>query len=73
MALWCRVRGVDPVAWARAGEARGILFQIGPRFSFEGRKIPYVRLGFAGLDERGLAEAAARMHAALADLRRAAT
>ncbi len=73
MALWCRVRGVDPVAWARAGQARGVVFQVGRQFAFDGRAIPFVRLGFAGLDERGLAEAAARMHAALGDLRRAST
>lgn len=73
MALWCRVRGVDPVAWSRAARARGVAFQVGRQFAFDARNLPFVRLGFAALDERGLTEAAARMHAALADLRRPST
>lgn len=68
MAFWARARGVDPAAWARAAAARGVAFQFGRRFSFDGRAIPFVRLGFAGLDERALHEAARRMQAALADL-----
>jgi hypothetical protein len=45
------------------------VFQIGRQFAFDARPIPHVRLGFAGLDERGLQEAARRMSTALADLR----
>jgi len=69
MALWARVHGVDPGAWARAAQPRGVAFQVGRQFSFEQRPLPHVRLGFAGLDERGLAEAVRRMALALADLR----
>lgn len=73
MALWCRTRAIDPAAWSRAAQARGVEFQIGRRFAFDARNIPYVRLGYAGLDERGLTEAATRMQTALADLRRETT
>jgi GntR family transcriptional regulator/MocR family aminotransferase len=69
MALWARTRGVDPAAWSRAAHDRGVVFQIGRQFAFDARPIPHVRLGFAGLDERGLQEAARRMATALADLR----
>lgn len=69
MAFWARTHGVDPAAWARAAGERGVAFQFGRRFSFDARPIPFVRLGFAGLDERALQEAARRMHAALSDLR----
>lgn len=69
MALWARVRGVDPLAWARAAHARGVAFQVGRQFAFDGRSLPFLRLGFAALDERALAEAARRMAQALADLR----
>ncbi|MDC0670007.1 MocR-like pyridoxine biosynthesis transcription factor PdxR [Nannocystis radixulma] len=69
MALWARAHGVDPTAWARTAQARGVAFQVGRQFSFEQRPLPHVRLGFAGLDERGLGEAVRRMALALADLR----
>lgn len=70
MALWARTCGVDPTAWARAALARGVAFQVGRQFSFDARPLPYVRLGFAGLDERALREAVQRMARALGDLRR---
>jgi len=59
MALWLRVRAeVSIAAWEREGQAHGVHFQPGRRFSFDGRVLPYLRAGYAGLDERKLKEAA---------------
>jgi GntR family transcriptional regulator/MocR family aminotransferase len=66
MALWARVDpGVDVEAWAERGTASGVGFLTGRRFSFEGERLPFVRLGFAALTEREVAEAARRMGKAL--------
>jgi GntR family transcriptional regulator/MocR family aminotransferase len=70
MALWARVdRGVDIAAWQRHGAGRGVAFQAGARFSFDGRLLARLRLGFAALDEGELREAVRRMARALADAR----
>jgi GntR family transcriptional regulator / MocR family aminotransferase len=66
MALWARVDpSVDPDAWADRALAKGVAFYPGRRFSFDGRRRPFVRLGFAALDEEELGEAVKRMAAAL--------
>lgn len=66
MALWARVGSdIDVEAWAARGPSRRVTFHTARRFTFDGRARPYVRLGFASLSERELAEAARRMAAAL--------
>ena len=66
MALWARVAsGIDVDAWAERALARGVAFYPGKRFAFDGRRRPFVRLGFAALDEKELREAVKRMAAAL--------
>jgi GntR family transcriptional regulator/MocR family aminotransferase len=66
MALWARVDdAVDVDAWAARALARGVAFYPGRRFAFDGRRRPYVRLGFAALSEDELREAVQRMAAAL--------
>jgi len=66
MALWVRVRmRVDVDAWARRALDRGVSFYTGRRYAFDGRPRPFVRLGFAWLDERELAEAVRRMASAV--------
>jgi GntR family transcriptional regulator/MocR family aminotransferase len=71
MALWLRASPDVPVAaWERAAEAHGVHFQPGRRFMFDGRESPHLRVGFAGIEERRLKEAARRLGAALAVVRR---
>ncbi|HET8541866.1 MAG TPA: PLP-dependent aminotransferase family protein [Anaeromyxobacter sp.] len=66
MALWCRVAGsVDVEAWARASAARGVPFDTGRAFAFDGAPRPALRLGFAAEAERELREGVRRMAAAL--------
>jgi GntR family transcriptional regulator/MocR family aminotransferase len=65
-ALWIRVAAdVDIRQWNRMAAAQGVIFDIGDRFSFDDRPVPYVRLGFAGLREPELAEAVRRLAATL--------
>lgn len=66
MAIWLRLDpAIDADAWSARALERGVSFQIGRRFAFDGRARPNARLGFAGLDERELREAVRRMAAAL--------
>lgn len=66
MAIWCRVAdGIDAAAWAERALARGVYVADGRRFDFDGRPLPYFRLGFAGLAEPELTEAVGRLKAAL--------
>jgi GntR family transcriptional regulator/MocR family aminotransferase len=62
IALWCRAAdGADVDAWAaRAGRA-GVRVQTAKRFAFDGRARPFLRLGFAPHDPRGLREAIRRL------------
>ncbi len=69
IALWCRVGGVtDADRWAALAASRGVLVQPGRRFAFDGRALPFLRLGFAALNERELAEAVRRLAAARAEI-----
>ncbi|WNG18275.1 PLP-dependent aminotransferase family protein [Cystobacter fuscus] len=62
MALWARCApDVEADAWARAGREEGVIFTPGSTYSFDGRPVPAVRLGFAALKESELAEAVRRM------------
>jgi GntR family transcriptional regulator/MocR family aminotransferase len=66
MALWVRVeRGIDLAGWERQGLREGVVFQTGKRFAFDGRTVPYLRLGFASRNEAELKEAVRRMAGAL--------
>jgi GntR family transcriptional regulator / MocR family aminotransferase len=66
MAVWARARrGLDVDAWSARARARGAVFLTGRSFAYDGRARPFVRLGFAGLDDGELREAVARLRAAL--------
>jgi GntR family transcriptional regulator/MocR family aminotransferase len=60
MALWCGV-DVDADRWARAALAEGVGFVAGSAYTFDGAPVPFVRLGFAGLNEEELRESVRRM------------
>jgi GntR family transcriptional regulator/MocR family aminotransferase len=65
MALWARVRRTLKVAaWHEQSRARGALFQPGRRFTFDGRPLQYVRLGYGALTEREASTAIARLREA---------
>lgn len=62
LALWARVAdGIDADAWAARAMDNGVVLYSGRRFGFDGRAVPYLRLGFAAETERDLREAARRI------------
>ncbi|HTJ82502.1 MAG TPA: PLP-dependent aminotransferase family protein, partial [Polyangiaceae bacterium] len=65
MAVWCHAPGLDVDAWAARAEAAGVALQTAQRFAFDGRRRPFLRLGFAGHDERRLRLAVERLARAL--------
>ncbi len=66
--LWARVADdLDVAAWQRAALARGVAVGIGQDFDLAARPLPYLRLGFARLDERELTDGVRLLRAALAD------
>lgn len=68
LALWVRTRaGLDVDGWARRALRRGVVFQPGRRFAFDGEEIAGLRMGFSGADDAVLVEAADRLRAALED------
>jgi GntR family transcriptional regulator / MocR family aminotransferase len=70
IAFWCPVAaGIDPDAWAARALARGVAVQEGSRFAFDRRPRPYLRLGFARLDEAELRLAVERLASALPRVR----
>ncbi|HTS79363.1 MAG TPA: PLP-dependent aminotransferase family protein [Myxococcaceae bacterium] len=70
LAIWARVqREVDVDAWAARALERGVSFQPGRRFSFDGSAVPGLRLGFSNYPEPELQEVARRLRSALEDLR----
>jgi GntR family transcriptional regulator/MocR family aminotransferase len=69
MALWARISPeIDALAWQTAALRHGVAFQTGSRFSFTGRPLPFLRLGFAALDDTELGDAVRRMAAALKEV-----
>jgi GntR family transcriptional regulator/MocR family aminotransferase len=65
MAFWIKARRGLPVErWLACAQREGVLFQPGRLFDFEQRALPFLRLGFAGLDERELQEAVRRLQRA---------
>ncbi|MBI3130210.1 MAG: PLP-dependent aminotransferase family protein [Acidobacteria bacterium] len=66
LSLWARTApGVDPAAWATRAQAAGVLVMPGRRFDFQGRKVPFLRLGFAALAPKEIREAVRRLQEAL--------
>jgi GntR family transcriptional regulator/MocR family aminotransferase len=60
MALWARA-ATDVDAWAARALEQRVAITTARRYAFDGRARPWVRLGFAALDERELREAARRL------------
>lgn len=66
LALWARTReGLDVDAWARRGLERGVSFQAGRQFAFDGGAVPGLRIGFSNYGDAELVEVARRMGEAL--------
>ncbi|HEX7624574.1 MAG TPA: hypothetical protein VF400_13445, partial [Anaeromyxobacteraceae bacterium] len=66
MAIWCRVaEQVDVERWAEASARRGVPFDTGRVFAFDGAPRPALRLGFAAEAENEIREGVQRMAAAL--------
>lgn len=66
MALWAKAApDIDVDAWAERALERRVAFATAKRFAFDGRRRPFLRLGFATLNERELREAVRRMRTAL--------
>jgi len=66
LALWTQVdASIDPEVWRSRAAARGVHFQTGTQFAVDGSFVPFLRLGYATLDERTLPTAIDRMLAAL--------
>lgn len=65
MSLWAQAEGVSLSRWAARCQAAGVAFPWGGAFDFQGRAIPFMRLGFAALNPGELREAVKRMVSAL--------
>ena len=65
MALWVSAPGIDVDAWAARGRAHGVEFTTAREYAFDGKPEPFIRLGFACLDESEIVEAVRRMRAAV--------
>jgi GntR family transcriptional regulator/MocR family aminotransferase len=61
LALWAHAPGLDLPAWQARALQRGLAFEIGRRYDLDGRDLPYLRAGFASLDEGELEEAVRRL------------
>jgi GntR family transcriptional regulator/MocR family aminotransferase len=66
LALWVRVRLRAPsvATWMRRSLEMGVAFVAGQHFTFDGRAVPFARLGFAALDEQEIREAVRRLERA---------
>jgi GntR family transcriptional regulator/MocR family aminotransferase len=67
MALWAKLcaRGVSSDAWAERALERKVAVLPGRRFRFDGREGPFLRLGFAALNEGEIAVAVTRLAATM--------
>jgi GntR family transcriptional regulator/MocR family aminotransferase len=66
LALWAAVDpSVNLVRWQERGRQKGVYFQIGRQFTFDGTSPQFVRFGYAMVDERELALAIRRLSQAL--------
>lgn len=58
MAIWAKVTAdIDCERWAERALEHKVAFRTARHFAFDGRSRPFVRLGFAALEERELIEA----------------
>jgi GntR family transcriptional regulator/MocR family aminotransferase len=70
LALWARAQeGVDVDAWARRALERGVAFQAGRQFAFDGGPVQGLRIGFSNYADPELVEVARRMAEALQEAR----
>ncbi|MFT3913076.1 MAG: PLP-dependent aminotransferase family protein [Anaeromyxobacteraceae bacterium] len=66
LAFWARARkDLDVDAWARRALERGVSFQAGRQFAFDGGPVQGLRMGFSSYDDAELVEVARRMGEAL--------
>jgi GntR family transcriptional regulator / MocR family aminotransferase len=66
LAVWCRIPpSVSASQWAKNAAERGVLVQAGQRFFFDQKDRPYMRLGYARLDEQALRVAVKRLAEAI--------
>ena len=66
MAIWAKVSPeIDCDRWAERALERKVAIRTARSFAFDGRARPYVRIGFAALDERELPEAVKRLAQAI--------
>ena len=66
MALWARVISPVPAeAWSSAAAAEGVHVSAGQEYSFDAASVPFLRLGYAALDEAELREAVRRLERGL--------
>lgn len=68
MGLWARTDDeIDTDAWIKQGRERGVFAFAGSWFAFDRKPKPFIRLGFAALNESELREAVRRLAAAWPD------
>lgn len=65
MALWARVHGIDVQRWSAAALEHGVLFHTARKYTFDRRRRPFLRMGFASVEASKLVLAVRRMAAAL--------
>ena len=66
LALWTRVAAeIDVTHWSSRAEVQGVAIQSGRQFRFDDKPCPYIRIGYAALNEAELAEAIRRLRRAL--------
>ncbi len=66
LSLWAACAPeVDPERWAERAASQGVLFWPARRYDFQQRPLPFVRLGFAALDEDEIRRAVQIMKRAL--------
>jgi GntR family transcriptional regulator/MocR family aminotransferase len=69
-AFWVRVAAdVDLDRWRRVAADRDVIIETGDRFAFDGRPLPYIRIGYAGYRETEMAEAIRLLAVALSTVR----
>jgi GntR family transcriptional regulator/MocR family aminotransferase len=62
LALWAKVEGgISALEWSKRGLDAGVMVQPAAHLFFDGRDHPYLRLGFARLEEDELVDAIARL------------
>ncbi|HEY2732517.1 MAG TPA: aminotransferase class I/II-fold pyridoxal phosphate-dependent enzyme, partial [Polyangiales bacterium] len=71
MALWARIdRSIGGERLAECAEREGVLIQAGRQFRLDRSETPFIRLGYAALDDVELVEAVRRLKRAFHEARR---